>query len=303
MNAETPDQTPDILALRFEGHRARLEGLARRMLGSAAEAQDAVQEAWLRLSRSDARGIDNFGGWLTTVVSRLCLDALRARRPEDAWSDEGPEARLASADDAQETLFLADAVGPALMIVLDRLPPAERVALVLHDLFAVPFEEVAGILGRSPEAARQLASRARRRVRGGDDDSVEATRTRRQGLVDAFLKASREGDFEALLAVLSPDAALRADALAVHTAAANAAHGAPALAPEVRGARGVAEAFKGRAAGALRARLDGVPGAVWAPGGTVRVAFVFAYEGERIGGIEMVMDPERVAAMEIEILG
>ena len=193
-------------------------------------------------------------------------------------------------------------MGPALMVVLDLLPPAERVAFVLHDLFAVPFEEVAAILNRSPEAARQLASRARRRVQHRESHAPDAGRSSRQGIVDAFLKASREGDFEALLAVLHPEAVLHADALAVQVAAERAHLGAPYVAPEVRGARSVAEAFKGRAGGALRALIDGMPGAVWAPGGKIRSAFLFRVEDARITGIEMVMEPVHLQALDIQIL-
>jgi RNA polymerase sigma factor (sigma-70 family) len=238
MDPESPS-----LAAQFEENRGRLRAVARRMLGSAAEAEDAVQEAWLRLNRPGSEEIANLGGWLTTVTARICLDMLRARNahPETSIEDAGFELTTSDATDAE--LLLADSMGPALMLVLDLLPPAERVAFVLHDLFAVPFDEVATILERTPEAARQLASRARRRVQNRPEnpaarsDAMRAqTRFHHQRVVDAFLTASREGDFEGLLRVLSPGAVLRADALAVQVAAARAHLGAPRVAPEVRGA-------------------------------------------------------------------
>jgi RNA polymerase sigma-70 factor (ECF subfamily) len=291
------------LSSRFEENRARLNALARRMLGSAAEADDAVQETWMRLNRSGAEGVENLGGWLTRVTARICLDLLRARgaHPETSLEeDAGPGPVSPETSDAE--LLLADSMGPALVLVLDLLPPAERVAFVLHDLFAVPFEEIATILERTPEAARQLASRARRRLQNRDAHSPEALRVQRRGIVDAFLKASREGDFEALLAVLHPGAVLRADAIAVQIAEERARFGAPLVAPEVRGARAVAEAFKGRAGGALRVLIDGLPGAVWAPGGKIRSAFLFQVEGGNITGIDMVMEPARLGALRVEFL-
>jgi len=310
-----PDrELPESLARRFEETRARLKAVARRMLGSDAEAEDAVQETWLRLSRSKAEEIGNLGGWLTTVTTRICLDTLRARsaRPEASLEtlEEPSGGALIEATEADSDFLLADSMGPALMIVLDHLPPAERVAFVLHDLFAVPFEEVATILERTPEAARQLASRARRRIQNrpeaGSASSENSRRARAQcqGVVDAFLAASRAGDFEGLLRVLSPDAVLRVDALAVETAAARRRAGAPApeFAPEILGARAVAQTFKGQATGALRALIDGLPGAVWAPAGKVVSAFVFQVEGDLVTGIDLVMEPVRLAQLRIELL-
>jgi RNA polymerase sigma-70 factor (ECF subfamily) len=260
------------------------------MLGSRAEAEDAVQEAWLRLHRADTADVLNLGGWLTTVVARVCLDMLRARksRREDAL-----DARPLPAADVgfERETVLADAIGPALLVVLDTLDTAERLAFVLHDLCAVSFDEIARIVDRSPAAARQLASRARRRLQGADAPDADPSARRR--LVDAFLAASRDGDFTALLAVLDPDAVVRADGAAVT---------AGALA-EVRGAAAVAESFKGRARFAQSATVDGVPGAVWAPGGQVRVAFAFTFAGDRIAGVEIVMDPETIAQMELAIVG
>jgi RNA polymerase sigma-70 factor (ECF subfamily) len=268
------------------------------MLGSASDADDAVQEAWLKTSRADTLEVENRRAWLTTVVARVCLDMLRSRkaRPQEPLesgvqvpSPGGPEAELA----------IADAIGPALQIVLDMLSPAERVAFVLHDLFDLPFEVIGPIIDRTSAAARQLASRARRRVRGVGTAGGEASEHRE--LVTAFLAASRDGDFEALVAVLSPDVVLRADELAVRTAAARQG-GAPSLAPEVRGAPLVADAFKGRARHARPALIDGDAGAVWVMGGQVRAAFLFAVEHGKISELDIVMDPADLAELQVEIV-
>src|SRR6266536_2544744 len=208
----------------FQAHAVRLRAVAYRMLGSPAEADDAVQEAWLRLNRADTRDVENLGGWLTTVVARVCLDMLRARksRADAMHAANGPAASPSGERriDPEQELLLADSLGPALLIVLDTLDPAERVAFVLHEMFAVSFEEIAEILGRSPAASRQLASRARRRLQGaGSDPDAVADRAREHRVVDAFLAASRNGDFEALLAVLDPEIVLRADGTAVRMGA------------------------------------------------------------------------------------
>lgn len=271
------------------------------MLGSHADADDAVQEAWLRLSRSNAEEIESLGGWLTTVVSRVCLDMLRARTSKrEDFLDEVPpgQAPVSTGDgaDPEGEAVLADAMGPALLVVLDSLAPAERLAFVLHDLFGVRFDEIAPIVGRSQAATRQLASRARRRVRGANGRSA-ADVTRQKEIVDAFLAASRNGEFEKLVAVLDPDVVLRADQAVVETAAARP--GAPKLAAEVRGASAVAKAFQGRARNARLAFIDGVPGAVWAPGGKPRVVFSFVIDDGQVAAIEMVGDPEAVAAMTV----
>ena len=289
------------LTATFEASRPRLQAMAYRMLGSLTEAEDAVQETWIRLSGSDAERIDNLGGWLTTVLSRVCLGMLRTRRTRR----EQPIEREAPAPEGltpEEEVVLADTMGPALLLVLDTLTPAERLAFVLHDLFAVPFDEVAPIVGRSPAAARQLASRARRRVQG-TDEMPSGDRRRQQEIVDAFLAASRRGDYEALVSLLDPDAVLRADRAAVEMAVANRDRGAPLLAPEVRGARGVATALIGRATAAKLALIEGTPGAVWAPGGRPKAAFAFHVVGDTIAEIEIVTDPAVVAALDIEILG
>jgi RNA polymerase sigma-70 factor (ECF subfamily) len=284
----------DWLAHRFEEHRTRLTALANRMLGSASEADDAVQETWLRLSRSDADAIDNLGGWLTTVLSRVCLNVLQSRRarPEVPLEADGPEpaaGRAAGSDPEQEAL-LADSVGLALMIVLDTLSPPERVAFVLHDMFGVSFEEIGPIVGRNAPAARQLASRARRRVRR-EDASPEAGRVRHAELVDAFLAAARLGEFDRLLALLAPDAVLRADGTAVEMGAA----------PEIRGATEVA-AFSRRARGATPALLEGAAAIVWVVGDELRVVYRFTTAGDHITAIDLIADPPRLGGLDLVIL-
>jgi RNA polymerase sigma-70 factor (ECF subfamily) len=279
----------DQLARRFEADRPHLRAVARRMLGSAGEADDAVQETWLRLSRSDTSEVTNLTGWLTTVLSRVCLDMLRARAARREDSTELPEAPAAEEAHPERQVLLADAIGPALLVVLDTLAPAERLAFVLHDMFAVPFPQIAEIVGCAPAAARQLASRARRKVQGR---SAEEDRARSRTVVDAFLAASRSGDFAALLALLDPEVVVRADAAAVRTGAADL----------VRGAQAVAETFSGRARHAEVALLDGEAGLVWAPGGTPRVAFAFVVADGRVTAIDLIADPADLAAMELTLL-
>jgi RNA polymerase sigma-70 factor (ECF subfamily) len=285
----------DWLAERFEEHRTHLRAVAYRMLGSRSEAEDAVQEVWLRIARADAAGVENLGGWLTTVVSRVCLDMLRSRtsRREEPLEHRGgePTGPAQGELDPEEEALLADSMGPALLVVLDSLSPAERVAFVLHDVFAVPFDEIAPVVGRSPEATRQLASRARRRVRGSAG-TPEADRATQRRVVEAFLAAARDGDFDALLSLLDPDVVTRVDEAA-------AAMGAPGA---VRGARAVAETFSGRARAARVALLDGAPGLVWSQRGRPRVVFAFAIEGGRVVGIDLVADPERLDHLQIELL-
>jgi RNA polymerase sigma-70 factor (ECF subfamily) len=279
----------------FEDHRAHLRAVAYRMLGSPSEADDAVQEAWLRLDRTDTDAIDNLGGWLTTVVSRLCLDMLRsraARRDEPAGISvaDVPQPRDDSSAPEHEAI-MADSVGLAMLVVLDTLTPAERVAFVLHDMFAVPFDDIATIVGRSPTATRKLASRARSRVQGGAT-VPDADLARQRTIVDAFLAASRRGDFSALLALLDPQVAMRADPIAVQS-------GATA---EVLGARAVADVLSGRARAAQLATVDGAPGLVWAPGGRPKVVFEFKIDNGKIVEIDLVMDPDRVVEYELELL-
>jgi RNA polymerase sigma factor (sigma-70 family) len=293
----------------FEESRPRLRGIAYRMLGSTAEADDAVQEAWLRLSRTGSESIDNLGGWLTTVVSRVCLDMLRSRRsrgeepvggafsaPVPAEDDPAP-----GAGDPEHAALVADSIGPALMLVLDSLDPDERLAFVLHDLFGVPFGEIAPIVGRSADATRQLASRARRRLRGAPAAGVVSTSTkdiaRQRRLVDAFLAASRDGDFDALVSLLDSEVVLRADPMAVRSATARRSHGAPPLTEVLRGGQQVARTFLGSAAAAQPAMVDGLPGAVWAPDGKPRGVFVFTCRSGKIVELEVIADPRRIRAV------
>jgi RNA polymerase sigma-70 factor (ECF subfamily) len=288
----------DWLAERFEAHRGHLRAVAYRMLGSASEADDAVQEAWLRLSRADTGEVQNLGGWLTTVVARVCLNMLQSRRSRrEEPLDEQPAEPVGTGDgpdgpvDPEQEAMLADALGLAMIVVLDTLAPAERVAFVLHDMFAVPFDAIAPIVSRSPAAARQLASRARRRVHlAAPDRGVDLPRQR--AVVDAFLAASRRGDFEALLALLDPDVVLRSDEAAARV-------GAPAA---VLGADAVAATFSGRARTAELALIDGAFGAVWAPGGKPRVVFAFTVVDGKVTAVEFLADPHRVAALDIAIL-
>src|SRR5262245_18684728 len=294
----------DWLVEKFQENRSQLRAVAYRILGSTGEADDAVQEAWLRLTRADANTVENLGGWLTTVVARVCLDMLRSRksRKEESLEEqhlEAPETPR-QANPAEEAL-LADSVGSALLIVLETLTPAERVAFVLHDLFDVPFEEIASIVGRSEAAARQLASRARRRVRGAQEGREDEAKKR--DIVSAFLAASREGNFNALLQLLDPEILLTADDVAVKTAAANKAKGAPPFESEMRGATVVAEIFKGRARGAQLALINGSVGTAWSGGGKPHVAFLFSIENGKIQGIDVVMHPEDLKEMEVKPLG
>ncbi len=286
----------DWLAERFEENRTHLKGVAYRMLGSLAEADDAVQEAWLRLSRSGTNGVENLGGWLTTTVAGVCLDMLRSRRsrreqPLDPTLVPEPIVSGEEESDPEHQALLADSVGLALLVVLDALAPAERVAFVLHDMFAVPFDEIAPIVGSSSDAARQLASRARRRVQGAAT-VPDADLTRQRAVVDAFLAASRGGDFDSLLAVLDPDVVLRADRASVQAGASK----------EVRGASAVAATFSGRARAARPALVDGAAGLVWAPGGRPRIVFAFTITRGKIVEIELVAEPERIRQLDLAIL-
>lgn len=283
------------LAGQFEANRAHLRRVAYRMLGSHGEADDAVQEAWLRLSRSDAAAVANLGGWLTTVVSRVCLDMLRSRRSrrEDALGPQVPEPAV-DEDDADfpgREMLLADSIGLAMTVVLEALPPAERVAFVLHDLFDLPFEEIAVIVGRTPGAARQLASRARRRVRGASA-SAQTDQVRQRQVVDAFLAASRGGDLSALLAVLDPDVVFRSDAQAVRVGGAE----------ELRGADAVAANFVGRAQAARPALVDGALALAIERDGRLFVVLRLAVADGRITSIEAVADQARLAGMTVEML-
>jgi RNA polymerase sigma-70 factor, ECF subfamily len=285
----------DYLAGPFEESRTHLRTVAYRMLGSLSDADDAVQEAWLRLSQSDISGVENLRGWLTTVVARVCLDMLRSRKSqrEEFLGAHEPEL-IASREighDPEHEALLADSVGLALLVVLETLAPAERVAFVLHDMFDLPFDEIAPIVGRTPAAARQLASRARRRVKGAPA-VPDTDRTRQRAVVDAFLAASRGGDFDALLGLLDPDVVLRADQAAVQMGASE----------EVRGASVVAGTFSGRARVAQPALVNGEVGAVWAPGGRPRVVFGFTITGGKVVQIDLIADPERLGRLDLLIL-
>lgn len=277
------------LAERFEAERAHLRAVAYRMLGSLPEAEDAVQEAWLRLARTDAAAVENLGGWLTTVVARLCLDMLRARttRREHAFDPQ------AAANDAVEReTVLADSVGLALLVVLETLAPAERVAFVLHDLFGISFDEIAPIVDRTPTAARQLASRARRRVQG-QSAPRDPDRERRREIVDAFLTAARGGDMAALLAVLDPEVVLRSDAAAMRGVGA----------AEIRGAQPIADrAIRAGARAARAALVDGVVDIVIAPQGKLVLVMHFTIEGDRVVAIDVIGEPARLHAMELAVL-
>ncbi|WP_406177818.1 sigma-70 family RNA polymerase sigma factor [Streptomyces sp. NBC_00996] len=286
----------EFLAERFESHRSHLRAVAYRMLGSLTEADDAVQEAWLKLSRTDASRVDNLGGWLTTVVGRVCLDMLRSRRTrgEEPLAEPGdavvrmPDPVIGPAEgiDPEQQALLADSVGLALLVVLETLTPAERLAFVLHDLFAVPFEEIAPIVGRTPAASRQLASRARRRVQGGAP-APDPDLAQQREVVDAFLAAAREGDFDALVAVLDPDVVARSEggvtagAIAVASGASSFAHLARVARPAlVNGAAGVVVVAEGRTVGVL----------------------AFTVVHGRIAVIDILNDPERLAGLDLTLL-
>jgi RNA polymerase sigma factor (sigma-70 family) len=289
----------DWLAGRFEANRAHLRAVAYRMLGSLAEADDAVQEAWLRLSRSDTNGVENLGGWLTTVVGRVCLDMLRSRRSrrEEPLGAYVPDP-IVSPEDAihpEQEALLADSVGLALLVVLETLAPAERLAFVLHDMFDVPFDEIAPILQRSPAAARQLASRARRRVKGAAP-VPDADLGRQREVVDAFLAAARGSDFDALLAVLDPDVVLRADAGAVPAGVSRVIRGASAVAEQ-------ALAFAQRLGPFARpALVNGAAGIVAAPGGRPVSVLGFTVRGGKIVEIDILADPARLRQLDLAVL-
>jgi RNA polymerase sigma factor (sigma-70 family) len=287
----------DRLAERFESHRGHLRAVAYRMLGSLSEADDAVQEAWFRLSRSDTSGVENLAGWLTRVVARVCLDMLRSRtsRREEPLETQvpGPTVNGHSEGDPEHEALLAEDVGLALLVVLDRLAPAERVAFVLHDLFSVPFDEIAPIVERSPTTSRKLASRARHRVHG-TAPSADADRTRQRHVADAFLAAARGGDIEALVAVLDPDVVRRADRAAL-----------PAGPAELRGAQSVAEetrVFSRPARSARLALVNGAVGIVVAPRGRLRLAIGLTIKDDRVAEIDVIADRPRLQQLDLAVL-
>jgi RNA polymerase sigma-70 factor (ECF subfamily) len=275
----------------FQADRSRLEGMAYRMLGSRAEAEEAVQEAWLKVMRADRTAVENLSGWLTTVTARVCLDRLRSRgaRPEDAVGIDVPEVGDSAAEnDPAEAAILAESVGAALLVVLDSLAPDERVAFVLHDVFAVPFDAIGEIVGRSPQSARQLASRARRRVQGTSAlGSVDLVRHRT--LVEAFLRAAREGDFEALVRLLHPDVVFEPDQAALRMGSR----------PKTRGAKDVASALSGGARGARLVLANGLAALAWAPGGNIRSVIEFTVVDDRIAAVTVTADADRIAQLDV----
>jgi RNA polymerase sigma factor (sigma-70 family) len=288
----------DWLAERFESHRSHLRGVAYRMLGSVSEADDAIQEAWIRLSRTDANEIDNLRAWLTTVVARVCLNFLRTRtsRREAPLEPHLPDPILSSADgmDPEQEALLGDSVGLAMLVVLDSLSPPERVAFVLHDVFAVPFDEIAPVVGRTPAATRQLASRARRRVRGAPVPDADLDEQR--AVVDAFLAAARNGDFEGLVALLDPDVVSTADGGVRRPGFRRVVRGAEAVAAGARG-------FQRFAEGSRRVLVNGTPGVVsWAPNGELLAVASFIVRGGRIVSIDALADPDRLRELDLTIL-
>ena len=288
----------DWLAERFEGNRSHLRGVAYRMLGSVTEADDAVQEAWIRLSRTDTSDVDNLRAWLTTVVSRVCLNMLRSRKTRREASLEthlpdpilSPEAGM----DSEQEALLGDSVGLAMLVVLDALTPAERIAFVLHDVFGVPFDEIAPIVGRTSTATRQLASRGRRRVRGAPVPDVDLDG--QWAVVDAFLAAARAGDFERLVAVLDPDVILRSDGGGTRPGLDTQVHGARAVA-------GTAMTFRKFAGGATRVLVNGIPGGVaWAPDGSPYAVLSLTVKGGRVVEIDVLADRDRLAQLDLTMV-
>ncbi len=284
-----------ILAGQFEANRAHLKAVAFRMLGSRTEAEDAVQETWVRLNRTDVGDVDNLGAWLRTVVARICLDMLRSRklRREDPIGESEhdlPSEAGTISYDPEHQLAMADSVGLAMLIVLETLGPAERVAFVLHDMFDLPFDDIAPIVGRTTDATRKLASRARQRVQG-TSVSPEADRARQRKVVEAFIAASRDGNFEALLSILDPEVVFRADEAAMRLGSEAELHGPTA----------VANAFNGRARGAKPAMLDGALGVLVEAGGRTLLVLRVTLKGNRIAGIEAVAEHDSLAGMDVAI--
>ena len=287
------------LADRFEEHRTHLRAVAYRMLGSLTEADDAVQDTWLRLSRAGASGVENLGGWLTTIVARICLNMLRSRttRREESLGGHLPDPVISSDGELQpeEEALLADSVGLALLVVLDTLSPAERLAFVLHDMFDLPFEEIAPMVGRTPAAARQLASRARRRVKGAEVPAPDPDLARQRDVVDAFFTAARGGDFDALVALLDPDVVLRADWGARRPPVSGVIHGAAAVARQ-------ALMFANPTARLHPARVNGAAGVVVTVAGRPFAILGFTVAGDKIVEIDGIADPERVRRIAAAVL-
>jgi RNA polymerase sigma-70 factor (ECF subfamily) len=290
----------DVLVERFEANRSHLRSVAYRILGSRAQADDAVQETYLRLMRASTAGVDNFAGWLTTIVARICLDMLRERKSRREVPVDAEVEVLPASDNPENEKLIADSVGVAMLVVLETLTPAERVAFVLHDIFNVSFDEIAPIVSRSPMAARQLASRGRQRIRGAAT-TPQADRLRQREVIGAFLAAARGGDFSALLAILDPDVVVRADAAAVAASVARAGQNVPVLAPEISGRDSVASLFRNRLKAAQLALVDGDQGLVIAPQGQPRLVVDFVLEDRCIVEISLIGDPERIAALDLEL--
>lgn len=303
MAPQPPMQTLDDVARQFVAHRAKLYAIARRTLGSPWAADDAVQEAWLRLQRADISAIKHLEAWLTTVISRVCIDMIRQQvsRGEDLHRDPTPEAEPVApaptpGSDPADGAMLSEDLALAMQVVLDSLGPFERLALVLHDVFALSYDDIAPIVERSPTAARQLASRARARLRAVDVNSV---RTRQETAIEAFLDAARNGDFRQLLKILDPDIELRSDAAAIELAAAGADHGAPLLDHSIHGGDAVARVFAGRAELARLVFIDGIPAAAYVADGTVHAVYLITFDGGRIARVDVLADTERLAGVHI----
>jgi RNA polymerase sigma-70 factor (ECF subfamily) len=288
----------DLLAERFEANRSHLRTVAYRMLGSLTEADDAVQEAWVRLSRSDTRDVDDLRAWLTTVVGRVCLNMLRSRRTRREASLEthlpDPIVTPAAGNSPEQEALLGDSVGLAMLVVLDSLSPAERIAFVLHDIFAIPFDAIAPIIGRSSTAARQLASRARRRVQGAPVPDVALAG--QWAVVDAFLAAARAGEFERLLSVLDPEIVLHSDGGAARPSLSSLLHGARAVATQAMG-------FRRFAATSTRILVNGIPGGVaWTPDGKPFAVMALTVRSGRIIAIDVLADPDRLGRLDFSML-
>jgi RNA polymerase sigma factor (sigma-70 family) len=292
--------SPDWLTEGFETNRGRLRAVAYRMLGSLTEADDAVQEAWLRVARADASEVDNLSGWLTTIVARVCLNALRSRnaRREEPLDAHVPDPVITRADgpDPEEQALMADSVGLALQVVLETLTPAERLAFVLHDTFGLPFEEIAPLVGRSPAAARQLASRARRRVRGADVHSPDRDVARQREVVDAFFAAAHGGDFDALVAVLDPDVVSRIDAGTGALVPSGVLHGAATVARQTL-------AIASISAPKHPVLVNGAAGVVITLGGQPVAVMGFTVSGGKVVEINSIVDPERIRRLDLSVLG
>lgn len=297
MAAETTQDELAELAARFTAQRTRLHAIAQRVLGSPWSAEDALQETWLRLQRADVAAIENLEAWLTTVLSRVCIDLLR-RRDEtwgpEQWAEEEKETVADGEGDPEGAMMRVEDLALAMHVILDELGPLERLSLVLHDVFALPYDQIAPVVERTPTAARQLASRARARLRGVD---IAAAREQRDDAITAFLAAARDGDFGSLLQLLDPEIEVRSDEAAVSLAEVGAEQGAPLLAPRLTGRDAVARAFLGRAEATQLVDLDGVPSAAYIAEGTVHAVYVIAFRDDRIVRVDVIAEPDLLAGI------